>query len=239
MSSGNPRDLQGGQPALDLQKPPLGRSTGLVPQSSVATTVSLRARGLMKLQPPSVRGLALGGGRSLSFWPGLSVQRLPGQQHCGGQRSQNDRPSRGVWEGFPEEVPATQKDETFVQQARQDKASDREQHERRHGGGAGRQWLEAAVWLPCSNDGDSGGDGVCVDGVAIMVAKLVVMAVVVVVVVRMVVMAVVMTTMEDLGVVNFGLFFQELDHPPPPCQPSQGYKKGSEGPPHCPSGMSQ
>lgn len=45
------------------------------------------------------------------------------------------------------------------------------------------------------------------------------------------------TTMEDLRVVNFGLFFQELDHPP--RQSSQGYKKGSEGPPHSPSGMSQ
>lgn len=31
----------------------------------------------MKLQPPSIRGLALGSGKSVSFWAGLSLQPLP------------------------------------------------------------------------------------------------------------------------------------------------------------------
>lgn len=31
----------------------------------------------MKLQPPSFRGLALGSGKSVSFWARLSLQRLP------------------------------------------------------------------------------------------------------------------------------------------------------------------
>ena len=42
-----------------------------VPEGSAATPTSLRARSLMKLQPPSIRGLALGSGkkRELLGWP--------------------------------------------------------------------------------------------------------------------------------------------------------------------------
>lgn len=46
-----------------------------VPESSEATTtMSPGARGLMKLQPPSIRGLALSSGKTMSFWAGLSIQ---------------------------------------------------------------------------------------------------------------------------------------------------------------------
>lgn len=46
-----------------------------VPESAEATTtMSPGARGLMKLQPALIRGLALSSGKTVSFWAGLSIQ---------------------------------------------------------------------------------------------------------------------------------------------------------------------